>query len=51
MIWLRPSDRTVLAIASVNVASTMPATRRVPVAGLSRLGVAATAVVMSHFLD
>ena len=34
MISPRPSDRTVLAIASVSAASTMPATRRAPAAGL-----------------
>ena len=48
MMSPRPSDRTVLAIASVRVASTMPATRSVPVAGRSRLGVATTAAVMSR---
>jgi hypothetical protein len=35
MMSLRPSDRTVLAIASVRVASTMPATRMLPAARLS----------------
>jgi hypothetical protein len=36
MISPRPSDRTVLAIASVSVAATMPAMRRPPAAGRAR---------------
>ena len=49
MISLRPSDRTVLAIASVKVVSTMPATRILPAARLSWPGLASMIAVMCRF--
>ncbi|MNQ59899.1 hypothetical protein D3C85_741620 [compost metagenome] len=48
MMSPRPSDSTVLAIASVSVARTMPAMSRTPVEALPVLGAAVAAVLMSR---
>ncbi|MNE97464.1 hypothetical protein D3C80_1958190 [compost metagenome] len=48
MMSPRPSDSTVLAIASVSVASTMPAMSRRPVVVLASLRVAVATVLMIH---
>ncbi|MNF62708.1 hypothetical protein D3C84_443930 [compost metagenome] len=49
MMSLRPRARTVLAVASVSVASTTPASRRMLVRAPALLGEMAAALVMSLF--